>query len=145
MDRHSARHVRPFRACGYELKAGRVDLDYLARYTTAYQLVVDEQGAADDGLFVRDGKGRVCGWDNRANAPADALDASICGSTPRNRISRPRWARACVIAVRMSVSSSFSSTISPDTACDIDHRREIQMFDRCPDRDGRIGRRLFLA
>jgi hypothetical protein len=52
---------------------------------------------------------------------------------------------ACVIAVRMNLSSSFSSTISPDTACDIDHRREIQMFDRCPDRDGRIGRGLFLA
>ncbi|TJV06234.1 MAG: formate dehydrogenase, partial [Mesorhizobium sp.] len=33
------------------LKAGRVDLDYLLRYTNAHVLVIQEPGAADDGLF----------------------------------------------------------------------------------------------
>ncbi len=34
------------------LRAGKVDLDYLARYTNAAWLVVQNPGAADDGLFA---------------------------------------------------------------------------------------------
>lgn len=40
------------------LKADRVDLDYLVKYTNAHWLVVRDPGAADDGLFVRDAEGR---------------------------------------------------------------------------------------
>ncbi|MFO1091486.1 MAG: molybdopterin oxidoreductase family protein [Hyphomicrobiales bacterium] len=36
------------------LKAGRVDLDYVARYTNAAWLIVQDPGAADDGLVARD-------------------------------------------------------------------------------------------
>src|SRR5262252_4058268 len=39
------------------LKADRVDIDYLGRYTNAGWLVVQAPGAADDGLFVRDETG----------------------------------------------------------------------------------------
>ena len=39
------------------LKAGRIDLDYLVRYTDAAWLVVDQPGAADHGLFLRDDAG----------------------------------------------------------------------------------------
>ena len=39
------------------LRAGRVDLDYLGRYTNAAALVIEEHGAADDGLFLRDAQG----------------------------------------------------------------------------------------
>src|SRR5690606_34204439 len=35
------------------LKAGKVDVDYLARYTNAAWLVIRDHGAADDGLFAR--------------------------------------------------------------------------------------------
>jgi anaerobic selenocysteine-containing dehydrogenase len=55
------------------LRAGRVDLDYLVRYTNAHQLVIREPGAADDGLFLRDAEGRPLAWDRDAGAPADAL------------------------------------------------------------------------
>jgi anaerobic selenocysteine-containing dehydrogenase len=39
------------------LKADRVDLDYLVRYTNAHWLVIHDPGAADDGLFARDADG----------------------------------------------------------------------------------------
>ena len=48
--------------------------------------------------------------------PWVVTSASIRCSSPRGRINRPRSAPACSMAVRMSVSISFSRTISPDTA-----------------------------
>ncbi len=39
------------------LRAERVDADYLARYTNAGWLVIDDPGAADHGLFARNDKG----------------------------------------------------------------------------------------
>ena len=39
------------------LKAEKVDADYLARYTNAGWLVIDDPGAADHGLFARSDKG----------------------------------------------------------------------------------------
>ena len=52
------------------------------------------------------------------SSPLVVASASIRSSSPRGRISRPRSAPACSIAVRMSVSISFSKTISPETACE---------------------------
>ncbi|CUH79377.1 molybdopterin oxidoreductase family protein [Tropicibacter naphthalenivorans] len=40
------------------LSAGRIDLDYLARYTNAPVLVNGQAGAADFGLFLRDADGK---------------------------------------------------------------------------------------
>ncbi|TIX04572.1 MAG: formate dehydrogenase, partial [Mesorhizobium sp.] len=48
------------------LKAGRVDLDYLLRYTNAHVLVIQEPNAADDGLFARDIGGNPLAWDRVA-------------------------------------------------------------------------------
>ena len=45
------------------LRAGKVDLDYLARYTNAPWLVIDDPGAADHGLFLRDADGNPLCWD----------------------------------------------------------------------------------
>jgi anaerobic selenocysteine-containing dehydrogenase len=59
------------------LKAGRVDLDYLVRYTNAHALLIREPGAADDGLFVRDAAGRLLAWDQSATRAVDALSAGI--------------------------------------------------------------------
>ncbi|MEM7124654.1 MAG: molybdopterin oxidoreductase family protein [Pseudomonadota bacterium] len=59
------------------LKAGKVDVDYLARYTNAPWLVIDDEGAADNGLFARDAKGKplvfegaVRAFDADGDAPA---------------------------------------------------------------------------
>ncbi len=59
------------------LRADKIDLDYLARYTNAPWLVIRDPGAPDDGLFARDGAGRPLIWDAERNAPVDALSVEI--------------------------------------------------------------------
>jgi anaerobic selenocysteine-containing dehydrogenase len=54
------------------MKAGRVDLDYLIRYTNASHLVIEEPGASDDGLLLRNEKGQPLAWDRCAGAPTPA-------------------------------------------------------------------------
>lgn len=59
------------------LRAGRIDVDYLACYTNAHMLVIQQPGSAKDGLFVRDAEGRPLSWDKAVNAPARADDPTI--------------------------------------------------------------------
>ena len=59
------------------IRAGKIDLDYLARYTNAHQLVIRDAGAADDGLFLRDGEGRELSWDREKGAAVPSRDADI--------------------------------------------------------------------
>jgi anaerobic selenocysteine-containing dehydrogenase len=54
------------------LKADKIDLDFLVRYTNAPWLVLK-----DDGLFARDEAGNPLCWDESANAPASALSADV--------------------------------------------------------------------
>ncbi|MEO8671265.1 MAG: molybdopterin oxidoreductase family protein [Tahibacter sp.] len=49
-----------------------VDFDYLIRYTNAHYLIVQNPGAADDGLFARDGEGNVLCW-SRGAAVSDPV------------------------------------------------------------------------
>jgi sulfite dehydrogenase (quinone) subunit SoeA len=56
------------------LRAGRVDVEYLVRYTNAPWLVVDAPGTAGDGLFARDDKERILCWDRDAQAAVPALE-----------------------------------------------------------------------
>ncbi|MHB8913151.1 MAG: molybdopterin-dependent oxidoreductase, partial [Lysobacter sp.] len=51
------------------LKADRIDLDYLVRYTNAHWLVIRNPGGADDGLFARDAHGRPLCWDRNKSGP----------------------------------------------------------------------------
>jgi sulfite dehydrogenase (quinone) subunit SoeA len=57
------------------LKAGHVDLDYLLRYTNAGWLVIEDEGAADHGLFARDADGKPLALDRKTNktAPAETV------------------------------------------------------------------------
>ncbi len=55
------------------LRAGKIDLDYLVRYTNAPWLVIDDPGASDDGLFARDGEGNPLAWDREEGAAVNAL------------------------------------------------------------------------
>jgi anaerobic selenocysteine-containing dehydrogenase len=59
------------------LKADKIDLDYLVRYTNAPWLVIRNPGGADDGLFARDEAGRPLAWDGRTDAVADAGSIEI--------------------------------------------------------------------
>jgi anaerobic selenocysteine-containing dehydrogenase len=75
------------------LRADRVDLDYLVRYTNAHWLVLDNPGGADDGLFARDGDGRPLCWSGGAPVPAEAtgIHPAIVGdcTLPDGRRARP--------------------------------------------------------
>ena len=48
------------------LKTQQIDVDYLLRYTNAPWLVIRKAGAADDGLFVRDGNGKPQMFDRKS-------------------------------------------------------------------------------
>ncbi|MFC5579134.1 molybdopterin oxidoreductase family protein [Lysobacter niabensis] len=59
------------------LKADRIDLDYLVRYTNAHWLVIRNPGGPDDGLFARDADGKPQCFDKRTSAPADANSIEV--------------------------------------------------------------------
>ncbi len=59
------------------LAAGKVDFEYLVRYTNAPWLVIEAPGTPEDGLFARDSDGCVLAWDSERAAPADAQAADI--------------------------------------------------------------------
>jgi len=61
------------------LEMDAVDLDFLARYTNATWLVVQNPGAADHGLFARDAENAPLAWDIKANR---AVPASGAGFSP---------------------------------------------------------------
>ncbi len=57
--------------------ADAVDFASLARYSNAPWLVIQHEGAADDGLFARDGNGNPLCWDGEKKALATALEAGV--------------------------------------------------------------------
>jgi len=61
------------------LRADKVDFGYLARYTNAGWLVIQDEGAADDGLFARDPSGAPLAWDLPSEGPKDALAPQVPG------------------------------------------------------------------
>jgi anaerobic selenocysteine-containing dehydrogenase len=55
------------------LRADRIDLDYLVRYTNAHHLVIRDPGAADDGLIARDAEGHaLCATRLHARRPGES-------------------------------------------------------------------------
>ena len=59
------------------LRAGKIDVDYLIRYTNAPWLVIQDPGADEDGLFARDEAGRPLVWDRMQKAPRAAFDPDV--------------------------------------------------------------------
>ena len=59
------------------LKADKVDLPYLVRYTNAPWLVIRDDGADDDGLFARDSDGNPLCYDKATNSVANAMSADV--------------------------------------------------------------------
>lgn len=55
----------------------RIDLDFLVRSTNAPWLVVQDPGAADHGMFARDGDGKPLAFDRRSQRLVDATAAEI--------------------------------------------------------------------
>ncbi|MEM9331909.1 MAG: molybdopterin oxidoreductase family protein [Pseudomonadota bacterium] len=61
------------------LKMGKVDLDYLLRYTNAAYLVIDNPGGSDHGLFARNKAGEILVMDRKSGK---AVSASKKGVKP---------------------------------------------------------------
>ena len=59
------------------MRAGKIDIDYLSRYTNAPWLVIRNPGAANDGLFLRDKDGTPQVLDRATGKPAVYTDASV--------------------------------------------------------------------
>ena len=59
------------------LHADKVDLDYLIRYTNMPWLVIQDEGAADHGLFARDKDGNTLCFDKTSKKLADSRRADI--------------------------------------------------------------------
>ncbi|MGC6518459.1 MAG: molybdopterin oxidoreductase family protein [Candidatus Puniceispirillaceae bacterium] len=58
------------------MRAGKIDIDYLVRYTNAPWLVIRNPGAANDGLFLRDDEGTPMVLDRASGKPAPHSDAA---------------------------------------------------------------------
>jgi anaerobic selenocysteine-containing dehydrogenase len=59
------------------MRAGKVDIDYLSRYTNAPWLVIRNPGKANDGLFLRDDDGTPLVLDRTTGKTAPHSDASV--------------------------------------------------------------------
>ncbi len=58
------------------LRAGKIDLDYLARFTNAGWLVRQAPGTATDGLFLRNDSGTPLVWDRKTGAAVAHTDTN---------------------------------------------------------------------
>ena len=59
------------------IKAGRIDLDYLARYTNAPVLVNGDESSPEHGLLLRDKAGKMLVLDRRTGKPAPFDDPDV--------------------------------------------------------------------
>ena len=80
------------------MRAQKIDLEYLVRFTNAHWLVIHDPGAADDGLFARDADGKPLAFDKTTGALADATRTDIAPALvgtfklPDGRSARPSFA-----------------------------------------------------
>ncbi len=95
------------------LRAGRVDVDYLARYTNAHMLVIQQPGSATDGLFIRDADGNPLSWDKTANAPAASTDPTI---SPALSGSFEIEGQRCVPVFQLIAERYLDASYSPEAA-----------------------------
>ena len=80
------------------MRAEKINLDYLVRFTNSSWLVIQAPGAPDDGLFARDQDGKPLAFDRTSGALADASRADIAPALtgefqlPDGRSARPAFA-----------------------------------------------------
>ncbi len=80
------------------LEAGKIDAEFLVRYTNAHHLVIDAPGSADHGLIARNSDGAGLAYDREAQGltPADAkgINPALLGSfvLPDGRKAQPAFA-----------------------------------------------------
>lgn len=110
------------------LRDGKVDLEFLVRYTNAHWLVRHAPGTAEDGLFVRDADGNPLAWDRTTGQQADAsrtdIDPAMRGSfiMPDGTDAVPAFS---LLLDRYSDSRYSPEAVAPQTGIDADTIRRI--------------------
>ena len=100
------------------IRMGKVDVDYLLRYTNAPWLVIDAEGSADHGLFARDENGNALVFDRHKQVCASYKDvgaaASLKGAVilPDGRKARPAFE---LLAEKYSSEDYAPETVSKQT------------------------------
>ncbi len=103
------------------IKAGRVDLDYLIRYSNAPVLIIREPAADDDGLMLRNPQGEPLAWDPVAAraVAARAVAAGTAGVAPALTGSYMVEGRTCVPVFGLIAGRYLDEAYSPDA---VEHR-----------------------
>ncbi len=110
------------------LRADKIDLEYLVRYTNAHWLVIEDDGAADDGMFLRNDDGQPMCFDKGTGSlrPADDVDAnpSLTGEVtlPDRRRGRPAFE---LMARRFLASEYSPEKTAAQTGLEADRVRRI--------------------
>ena len=95
------------------MKAEKIDLEYLVRFTNSPWLVIDAPGSADDGLFARDGDGKPLAFDRKSGTIVDATRADISPAlTGTFKLADGRNARP---AFALIAERYLAETYSPET------------------------------
>ena len=98
------------------IRAGKVDLDYLMRYTNAAHLVIQNPGAADHGLFARDGEGN-CQIADRTDGSVHHANTTDIKPALTGEFDLPGGGKAVPVFALMAEQYS-SDTYHPDTVAE---------------------------
>ena len=94
----------------------QIDLEYLVRYTNAPWLVIQDPGAADDGLFARDGDGNPLVWSEDGSGFSSGLERNHIPSLTGSRtLEDGRTARP---VFELMAERYLSAEYSPDAVAD---------------------------
>ncbi|MEY8841779.1 molybdopterin-dependent oxidoreductase, partial [Cribrihabitans sp. XS_ASV171] len=97
------------------LKAGKIDLDYLSRYTNAPCLLIENPGGADHGLLLRDEAGKLLVKDRKSGdlVPFDTpgVRPSLTGTYVQN-------GQTCHTVMYKTVNRYLSEEYSPEAVAD---------------------------
>jgi anaerobic selenocysteine-containing dehydrogenase len=95
------------------MRAEKIDLDYLVRFTNAAWLVIEDAKSPDDGMFARDGDGRPLAFDRTSGRITDAGQAGIAPAlTGTFQLSDGRQARP---AFAMIAERYLADEYAPET------------------------------
>ena len=97
------------------LKAEKVDFKYLARYSNAPWLIIQNPGGEDDGLVLRDKKGNPLCYDLKKKKPVSAMDADITPALVGARIVRKKQV---IPAFELLAKRFMADKYSPDAVAD---------------------------
>ena len=98
------------------IRSGKVDLDYLLRYTNASHLIVDDPGTSEHGLIARDADGDMLVWDRKSRQERSFKTVST-GAALQGRFTL-RDGRTVVPVFEQLARTYSDQRFSPDAVAD---------------------------